>query len=93
MQKWIKYIFKITIEFDPQMILFHQYRGQGRLMINMMILVAKQYIYSAKCLNQTINFMQYSQRLAKVYSLEKSVAIRQDKENKHNKKWYLYCEI
>lgn len=91
--KWISYIFKINLELDAYTIIMNEYTGQGKQMINMMILVAKKYIYSSKCLKNRLNFAEYSQIIARVYALEKTIAIRSDTLAKHDKKWYLFGNL
>lgn len=92
-QKWIKYFFKIQVELDPFVIIFNQYSGQFRPLINTMILIAKQHIYASKCMNVPLRFNTFAQRLAQICNIEKTVALRNGKIDKHDKKWRLYQEI
>lgn len=93
LEKWIKYIFKISVTFNKTTIILNNYNGQGRNMVNMFVLVAKQYIYATKCNQTNLKFIGFSKKLVQTHSIEKSVAIRQDKLKKHEHKWYLFHNI
>ena len=48
--RWLDYFCYIQIDCDqPEIILLQMYNDSFRLMTNTIILIAKQYIYSAKC--------------------------------------------
>ena len=47
--KWLQYFFNIQTTLDEKTIILNKYKGQCAEMINKCILIAKQYIYAAKC--------------------------------------------
>lgn len=91
--KWVKYIFKITVDLTPSIIFFNAYAGQQKLLMNTMILIGKQFIYSCKCTNTPLKFSCYLQKVAQISSIEKGVAIRNGKLDKHEKKWKLLLNL
>lgn len=92
-KRWMLYFFKIQIDLSSEVIIFNTYVGQQKPLINTMILIAKQHIYSSKCNKAKPNFSIYLQKVAEICSIEKMVALRNDKYVKHEKKWNLYLKI
>ena len=55
--------------------------------INMICLVVKQYIYSARCLRTIPNFQILKPKIIEYHNVEKYLAKSKGKLEKHNKKW------
>lgn len=92
-QRWLKYIFDIVFEIDEYNIVFNAYSGIGKLIVNTMILVAKQYIYSAKCKNEIPKFIQFVPKISQIHAIEKTIALRQNKFQKYNEKWRIFLRL
>ena len=63
LSKWLKYFFNIDLVFTDRMIILNNYDGPQGDLINMYILVVKQYIYAKKCLNENLQFAEISDDL------------------------------
>ena len=56
--------------------------------LNFLCLVAKQYIYRQRCLNQSIHFPMLESIFRRIEFTEKYIATKNGKLLKHNVKWY-----
>ena len=62
-------------------------------MINTIILIAKQYIYSAKCLQEKISFQALVCKINR-YKNSKYLSAKKNKRTKeHENKWMLYDKV
>ena len=57
MEKWFKRKFQITLELTPIIICFCNYAGAHQEVVNVVILITKQYIYAQKCKEAHTTFM------------------------------------
>ena len=73
--------------FTPELISLNNYQGQHKTLINMMIVILKQYIYATKCLNETLSFYAFVNKLSYWYEVEKTIAIRNNTYVKFLIKW------
>lgn len=76
LQKWIKYIFKISYSFDRVEIILNTVKAPKayRSFLNKMVLMAKQYIYATKCLQAVLNFSHFIDKVTKAYNVDKLIA-------------------
>lgn len=72
------------------LIIFNNFTGHEKSFVNTVLLIIKQFIYSAKCLNSNLHVSQIIPRIIEIYKIEKYVAIRQDELRKHEKKWKIF---
>ena len=68
-------------------ICFNNYVGPKSKLINMLIVIMKQYIYSAKCLETELNYVQFMKKVFYWYQIEKLFAEEMNKVEKFTKLW------
>ena len=56
--------------------------------VNLLVLVAKQYIYRMRCMGGELNFYHLKAEIFKIENLEKFIAVKNNKIAIHNKKWH-----
>ena len=88
--KWLNYICKYSTKFDATMIITNQCMEENGEFIEMLILMAKQYIYACKCLNQDIKISTLMFKLHEYYITEKLIAQQNCKMYKFQRKWRIY---
>ena len=57
--------------------------------VNFVCLLAKQYIYRQRCLSQEINMVHFKRYLSQIESMEKYIAVKNNREYKHYLKWLI----
>ena len=57
---------------------------------NFLIRAGKQYIHTCKCKNEKVNFKTFIKGFNELYTVEKYIAIKEGKLEKHCKKWKPY---
>ena len=90
LQKWLDYFCYIEFDPTPEVILLNRYKDSCMNMVNTIILITKQYIYSTKCLQNTLSFRNLITKISQYKTMEEIVAKKSNKLNVHNRKWYLY---
>ena len=93
LSQWLKYMFNITVELNPVMILYNNYNGLHKEMINCFILISKQYIYSMKCMDKMPIFITMLSKVYEIQNIEKTIAMRQHRYNKYYRKWCALVEV
>lgn len=91
--KWVEYMFKEKLEFNAFVILFDRYTGPLKLLINTIIRLSKQYIYASKCKGEKLRVNVLIQKLAQLHTVEKTIALRQGKYLKHERKWRAFINL
>lgn len=87
LERWARYILKVDLQLDPETIVFNLARGRHSWLQNTIILATKQFIYRAKCMRFVPKLPALLAELNWLEKIEKVVAIRNKKEEKHLKKW------
>ena len=82
----------MEVDFTPQITIFNNYQGKYPKLINTFIIILKQYIYAAKCLQQTPTFEGFISRIAKWHQIEYQAAAINRSLVKHYGKWEPYVE-
>ena len=82
-----KQFLKIDHEYTVIEICLNNYKGKKVDIINLFIIVMKQYIYASKCFNEKPNFNDFMTRLARSHNHEKLHAAEIKKSKKIYKKW------
>ena len=90
LKKWLKYFFKIEIEWTKELVILNNYRGKNRKFTNTVILILKQYIYSAKCKQEIPKFSNFSSVLHYWYNIEKTAAWQSKRVTLFTKIWKKY---
>ena len=88
--RWLKYHCKIETTFAKDIILFNEYAGKNRSLINTLILILKQYIYAQKCYGIKPTFQGYLQKVIQWYQVEKTSTYFSGKWKYFNSKWKIY---
>ena len=73
-------------------ILFNKIVPMKSHAVNFICLIAKQYIYSQKCLGKAITFPGLLSKIKSVENVEKYIAVKNGKINVHVKKWGHHME-
>ena len=68
------YVQDANIKFNASTILYNNYKGRDKDMINMFILITKQYIYCIKCQKKEINFSQVLKSIYEMEAIENCIA-------------------
>ena len=76
-----------VMDISPTAIIFNKVFKQVNHVGNFVCLIAKQYIYSQKCLGGQPNYPVLVQRLRSLQAIERYIAIKNGKLRKHEKKW------
>ena len=63
------------VKVDPAMILYNNFGGKNKILVNMLMIVMKKYISSAKCFQEQLSFRKYIDKLSYWYFIEKTMAI------------------
>ena len=90
--KWFNYIHDTSVIISLKIVVLNNYIGQYADLINLCILIAKQYLYACKCLQDTPRVDQLIKRIFTNYFLEKTVATNTNSKAKFYKKWSLFIK-
>ena len=67
----IKYYYDVNVVFTKELIILNEYTGKAKIVINLFIVIMKQYIYATKCLNEALNFNGFMYRINYWYQIDK----------------------
>ena len=90
LKRWIEYICKIKIEWNTTIIVTNKYEGYENRFINIVILVAKQYIYATKCLGEKLLVKKCINNLHKIFIVEKEISFQTNKLKVFGQRWLCY---
>ena len=94
LKRWLYYFCFINFEIDEYEIIFNVYKDSFADMVNMIILIAKQYIYATKCLNNNLSFRELIQRIQMYKTIEEIINAKQNGKNEAKLlKWQMYDKI
>ena len=68
-------------------VIFNEISTNKRLVINFMCLIVKQYVYKKRCTKKPLNFFEVKSLFKGIGSMEKYIATKNNKMNKHVNKW------
>ena len=74
--KWLNYFLECNIDFTPQLIIYNNYKGKHMELINLFIIVMKQYVYATKCMGTNLNFQEYIEKINYWFKIECCYAIK-----------------
>ena len=72
---------------DTELIILNNYIGPAKQLVNAFIIVMKYYIYSGKCQEREVNFMDYMVKVSEYYHYEKSISESTSKDRQFEKRW------
>ena len=87
LSRWLKYITKVIVKFDNELIICNNAQGTNKQALNTIILCTKFYIYYCKCDNKLPTVMGSVTAISEYRKLELITAKRTNNLNKFNKKW------
>ena len=87
LERIIEYYFHVKLTLTKTNIFFNNYRGQEQDIINWLIIVMKQYIYSTKCRMEYPSFTQYMTKLSYWYLIDKQQAVDAKQLKEFQRKW------
>ena len=77
------------INFNSQNVIFNSLvEDDAEHVKNFICLVTKQFIYRQRCLHKTLNFKELKAYVLNIKSMEKYIAIKNNRISKHVKKWH-----
>ena len=88
--KWMDYICKVKCSLIITMVILNQSRDEHSALIDMIVLLAKQYIYATKCLGEKLNVRAFLGKIHRMYIIEKEIAFQTNKVKNFRKKWVKY---
>ena len=86
-ETWVKQKTNRNITFTLENTMFCDTVKKPIDCVNTIVLITKQYLYSARCLKQIPNFDILKQKIINIHNIEKYIAVSNDKLKKHNKRW------
>lgn len=87
--KWFDYMYDIRILLTPSIILFNNYKGRNKELINLHILLLKFVIYRSKVQGIVPKFNIVIKEVNKVQLIEKYIADKNGKAIKHDIRWHI----
>ena len=79
--KWLDYFCNVQVQFDPDVVIFNAYKDSFSHMTNTIILITKQYIYSAKCLQEQLYFPQLVTKISLYKKIRRSISKKKQKNS------------
>ena len=61
--RWLEYISKIKIQLNAEIVITNKKYGKDKEFIDIVVLIAKQYIYSCKCKDEIPKLQNFAQKL------------------------------
>ena len=93
LKRWLYYYCMIELEIDTYQIIFNRYKDSFQDLVNMLILITKQYIYSSRCLEKPLVFTQLIAMIENYRTIENIIARKKNSITMFNKKWSIYDKI
>ena len=93
LEKWIKRYLGVTLTPTLEIVILNNYRGSQKKLINMFIMIMKQYVYSTKCLGEYPLFIQYTEKIVDWYNMERLSAFQTGHIKAFQVKWKKYAAI
>ena len=87
LERWLNYILSTKILFDCELVIFSNYTGQFKNLVNTILLIVKQAIYAAKCTKTKITCNQLISRIYMYNQIERIIAHKTDMKTKYYVKW------
>ena len=81
-KKWLK-----NIVLDKYKVIFNEIESSPKLIANLIILLAKHFIYISRFDKKTLSFELFVNYVNQIREIEKTIAFQNGKIGHHNKKW------
>ena len=79
LRKWLNYYLHVHVQFSNVMIITQRYSGKFKRLVQLMVLILKQYIYASKCKEIHPEFVEYIERLMYWREMEKTIVYQENK--------------
>ena len=73
LKRILKYFFNVELTLSKQLIILNNYNGPNKQIVNLLISILKQHIYSEKCFDRIPTFEAYMTKLSWWYLIEKQI--------------------
>ena len=72
-------------------VIFNKLVDNPANIVNFLCLITKQYIYSSKCMKNSLSFSELKMRIGRIENIEKYIATKNETVSKHLSKWSDGC--
>ena len=83
----IAHFLEVPIVITEEMVMLNNYRGTKKTTICNILIIVKQYVYSTKCLGESLNFSVCVSKIADWHNIDKQCALKNHKMVDFNKRW------
>ena len=90
LKQWLYYYCNVEFNIEAYEILFNKYADSFSDLINTIILIAKQFIYATRCLDEKLSFPALISKISQHCALEGIVAKKNKTLRKYRRKWHMY---
>ena len=90
LEKILHYFYGVQIKFTAKLVILNDYSGPQKSIVNVLIIVLKQHIYSEKCFGRIPTFQRYMTKLSWWYQIDKQYLYQNYstvKAKNFDKKW------
>ena len=77
--KILNYFYQLQITINIRTALLNDYDGKNKEILNLLIVILKQHIYSEKCFQRILHFQDFMGKLSYWYLIDKCIAFEQNK--------------
>lgn len=88
--RWSKHILELEIPGEYRAICLNKSAGPDKKIIDIIVLMAKQFIYAQRCLHKPLNFQAFIAKVVFYKNLEGVIAKRNNNMYQFNVKWYKF---
>ena len=93
LQKWLYHFCYIHLDIREHEILLNEYKNSFPALVNMLILITKQYIYAKRCLKEQLIFTQLISIIETYRTMELLIATKNNCTKKYSDKWSIYDRV
>ena len=88
LERTLNYFFNVSVELNPQLIVFNNYMGESKYIVNLFVVIMKQYLYASKCLAETLpSYPEFMNKMSYWYQIDKCIALETNKFKQFQSKW------
>ena len=87
LEHFCRYFFQVDVNLNVSVVILNNYERSRKELINLLIVILKQYVYSEKCFGVDLSFKNFMDKLTQWYFVDKCYAKQSDTEEICCKKW------
>lgn len=91
--KWCKYMYDCDCQFSLENVILNNYRGSNRSLINVLILIAKFYLYKVRVIKAKPSFLEFIADVDRIKAIERVISISNNTIVKFHTKWTERTEL